>query len=174
MTEGKRDTDIKDGSIWNIQRDSLGKEVPEKIGKVVQVIGPVVDVEFKDGELPEIYNAIRITDEALGATSPYTLQNVKKKYGIRPDKDTPGEGEASTPIDIIVEVEQHLGEDKVRCISMHPTDGLARGMKAIDLNGPIRVPVGEPTLGRVMNVIGEPVDYQGPIQAKVWYPIHRT
>jgi F-type H+-transporting ATPase subunit beta len=76
-------------------------------------------------------------------------------------------------VDIIVEVEQHLGEDVVRCVSMHPTDGLSRGMKAIDLRGPIMVPVGEATLGRVMNVIGEPVDHMGPIVAKTKYPIHR-
>ncbi len=118
----------------------------EKIGRVVQVIGPVVDVEFKGHELPEIYNAIRITSEGF---------------------DTP------TPVDIIAEAEQHLGEDKVRCVSMHPTDGLARGMKAIDMEGPIQVPVGEETLGRVINVIGEPVDHLGPINAKKKYPIHR-
>ncbi len=118
----------------------------EKIGRVVQVIGPVVDVEFKGRELPEIYNAIRITSEGF---------------------------ETPSPIDIIAEAEQHLGENKVRCVSMHPTDGLARGMKAIDLEGPIQVPVGEETLGRVINVIGEPVDYLGPIQAKKKYPIHR-
>ncbi len=117
-----------------------------KVGRVVQIIGPVVDIEFKDGELPEIYNAIRITSEGF---------------------DTP------TPVDIIVEADQHLGEDKVRGVSMHPTDGLARGMKALDLEGPIQVPVGEPTLGRVMNVIGEPVDHLGPIKDKVRYPIHR-
>lgn len=123
------------------------EQAKAKIGRVVQVIGPVVDVEFRDAELPEIYNAVRITSEGF---------------------DTP------TPIDIIVEVEQHLGEDKVRCVSMHPTDGLARGMKAIDLDSPIQVPVGEGTLGRLMNVIGEPVDHQGPIKTKIKYPIHRT
>ncbi len=122
------------------------KEESEKVGQVVQVIGPVVDVEFKGIELPEIYNALRITSEGL---------------------DTPA------PVDIIVETEQHLGEDKVRCVSMHPTDGLARGMKVIDLGGPIQVPVGEETLGRMINVIGEPVDYLGPIKAKEKYPIHR-
>ena len=116
-------------------------------GRVVQVIGPVVDVEFKDTFLPKIYNAIRITSEGF---------------------DTP------TPIDIIVEAEQHLGEDRVRCVSMHPTDGLSRGMKAVDLEGPITVPVGEATLGRLMNVIGEPMDHEGPIEAKIRYPIHRN
>ena len=118
----------------------------ERTGVVVQVIGPVVDVSFKGMELPEIYTAIRITSEGF---------------------------ESPLPVDIIVEVEQHLGEDVVRCVSMHPTDGLARGMKAIDLRGPIEVPVGVETLGRVMNVIGEPVDHLGPIRAKKKYPIHR-
>ncbi len=115
-------------------------------GRVVQVIGPVVDVEFKEVELPEIYNAIRITSEGF---------------------------DAPTPIDIIVEVEQHLGEDRVRCVSMHPTDGLARGMKAVDLDAPIQVPVGEATLGRMLNVIGEPVDHMGEIKTDTYYPIHR-
>jgi F-type H+-transporting ATPase subunit beta len=118
----------------------------ERVGKVVQVIGAVVDVEFRNMELPEIYNAIRITSEGY---------------------KTP------VPVKIICEVEQHLGEGRVRCVSMHPTDGLARGMKAVDLEGPIQVPVGEETLGRVINVIGEPVDYLGPIKAKKKYPIHR-
>ncbi len=117
-----------------------------RVGKVVQVIGPVVDVEFKEMGLPEIYNAIRITSEGF---------------------------ETPTAVDIIAEVEQHIGEDKVRCVSMHPTDGLARGMKAIDLEGPIEIPVGEETLGRLLNVIGEPVDYLGPVAAKKKYPIHR-
>ena len=121
-------------------------ETSEKIGRVAQVIGPVVDIEFKDTSLPEIYNAIRITSEGF---------------------------ETPTPVNIIVEVEQHIGEDRVRCVAMHPTDGLARGMKAIDLGGPITVPVGEATLGRVLNVIGEPVDHLGPIEADIRYPIHR-
>ncbi len=118
----------------------------ERIGKVVQVIGPVVDVSYQGLELPEIYTAIRITSENF---------------------------ETPMPVDIVVEAELHLGEDIVRCVSMHPTDGLARGMKAIDLGGPIEVPVGIETLGRVMNVIGEPIDHLGPIAAKQKYPIHR-
>jgi F-type H+-transporting ATPase subunit beta len=118
----------------------------ERIGRVVEVIGPVVDIKFKDMELPQIYNALHITSEGF---------------------------ETPMPVDIIVEVEQHIGEDKVRCVSMHPTDGLARGMKAVDLEGPIEVPVGEATLGRVLNVIGEPVDHLGPVEAKKKYPIHR-
>jgi F-type H+-transporting ATPase subunit beta len=119
---------------------------PESFGRVVQVIGPVVDVEFKGQNLPQIFNAIRITSEGF---------------------------DTETPVNIIVETEQHLGEDKVRCVSMHPTDGLSRGMKAIDQKGPIQVPVGEETLGRMINVIGEPVDNQGPINAKTYFPIHR-
>jgi len=115
-------------------------------GIVVQVIGPVVDVAFREHALPEIYTAIRITSEGY---------------------------DVAQAIDIVVEVQQHIGEDKVRCVSMHPTDGLARGMKAVSLSGPIEVPVGEGTLGRVMNVIGEPVDHLGPIVATKKYPIHR-
>jgi F-type H+-transporting ATPase subunit beta len=127
-------------------KKKTGKKESEKAGRVIQVIGPVVDVEFKGQDLPEIYNALRITSEGF---------------------------ETPIPVDIIVETEQHLGEDKVRCVSMHPTDGLARGMKAVDLDGPIQVPVGVEMLGRVINVIGEPVDHQGPIGAKTKYPIHR-
>ncbi|MCX6561095.1 MAG: F0F1 ATP synthase subunit beta [Candidatus Aminicenantes bacterium] len=118
----------------------------ERVGRVIQVIGPVVDVTFRGLELPEIYTAIRITSEGF---------------------DTP------LPVDIIVEVEQHLGEDTVRCVSMHPTDGLSRGMKAFDTGGPITVPVGIEVLGRVMNVVGEPVDHKGPILTEKRYPIHR-
>jgi len=149
------------------------KKKPSKEGRVVQVIGPVVDISFKHSELPQIYNAIRITSEGFESHSPHPVNDTEMKDGIRADKDVAANPETSTAVDIIVEVEQHLGEDKVRCVSMHPTDGLARGMKAIDLEGPITVPVGEPTLGRVMNVIGEPVDHLGPIDSPVRYSIHR-
>src|SRR3989454_4883670 len=115
-------------------------------GKVVQIIGPVVDVAFDEKNLPPIYTAIRITSEGF---------------------DVPH------PIDIITEVKQHLGEGRVRTISMQPTDGLVRGMKAIDTGGPISVPVGRETLSRIMNVIGQPVDEQGPIKTSQTYPIHR-
>lgn len=153
---------------------SKAKEKKEaKIGKVVQVIGPVVDIEFKNVELPEIYHAIRIISERFDSSTPSSVQEIKKEFGIRVDQRKSQGFDTSAPVDIVVEVEQHLGEDKVRCVSMHPTDGLARGMKAIDLESPIQVPVGEVTLGRVMNVIGEPVDHLGPIEAKVKYSIHR-
>jgi F-type H+-transporting ATPase subunit beta len=117
-----------------------------KVGRVVQVIGPVLDVEFPEGHLPAIYNAVVVKEEA-------------SKTGVA--------------IDVIAEVAQHLGENRVRCISMKPTDGMVRGMKAIDTGAPISVPVGEETLGRIMNVIGEPVDNRGPINAKERWSIHR-
>ncbi len=116
------------------------------IGKVVQVIGPVVDVAFDEKNLPPIYTAVRITSEGF---------------------DVPA------PIDIITEVQQHLGEGRVKTVSMQPTDGLVRGMKAIDTGAPILVPVGRGTLGRIINVIGQPVDEQGPVNVFKTYPIHR-
>jgi F-type H+-transporting ATPase subunit beta len=116
------------------------------VGRVVQVIGNVVDVEFQGGQLPAIYNAIQIVDD---------------------------EKMSSVPVDIVVEVEQHLGENRVRTLAMKPTDGVVRGMKALDTGRPITVPVGKETLGRVMNVLGEPVDKLGPIETKEKYPIHR-
>jgi F-type H+-transporting ATPase subunit beta len=117
-----------------------------KIGKVVQIIGPVLDVEFEDEHLPAIYNAVRVTD--------------------------PGT-DSGAPIDIIAEVEQHLGENRVRCVSMEPTEGLVRGAAAEDLGEPIKMPVGEATLGRVLNVVGKTVDQLGPIEAQDHWPIHR-
>src|SRR5882757_365474 len=116
------------------------------IGKVIQVAGPAVDVEFPEGQIPVIRTAIRITSEG---------------YKV-PD-----------PIDIICEVAQHIGEGRVRTIALQPTDGLVRGMKAESLGQPVTVPVGKETLGRVLNVIGEPVDDMGPVNAKQHYPIHR-
>jgi F-type H+-transporting ATPase subunit beta len=120
--------------------------MPDKTGHVIQVAGPAVDVQFSEGSLPPIYEAVRVVDD--GFTVP-------------------------TPINVILEVQQHLGEGRVRCVAMQPTDGMVRGMKAIDTGGPISVPVGRGTLGRVMNVIGEPVDELGPIEYKERHPIHR-
>ena len=119
----------------------------ENVGRIVQVIGPVVDVEFQEHHLPEIYNAVRIISEGF---------------------DVP------EPIDVIAEVQQHLGEGRVRAVAMKPTEGIVRGMKAIDTEGPITVPVGRATLGRVLNVLGEPVDNLGDVHAKTRYPIHRS
>ncbi|MEO6965735.1 MAG: F0F1 ATP synthase subunit beta [Acidobacteriaceae bacterium] len=118
----------------------------ENIGRIVKVAGPAVDVQFEEATMPPIYQALRVTSEGF---------------------DIP------TPMDVIVEVQQHLGEGRVRCIAMEATEGMVRGMKALDLGGPITVPVGRATLGRVLNVIGEPVDELGPVNAKERRPIHR-
>jgi F-type H+/Na+-transporting ATPase subunit beta len=116
-----------------------------RVGKIVQVIGPVLDVEFRDGYLPAIYNALRVT-------------------GLVGKQE----------IDIVAEVEQHLGENRVRALAMKPTDGLQRGMTVTDLGGPISMPVGPETLGRVLNVLGEPVDFPDrPVACKERWPIHR-
>jgi F-type H+-transporting ATPase subunit beta len=117
------------------------------VGKVIQVAGPAVDVEFPEGKIPVIRTAIRIVSEGF---------------------DVPD------PIDIICEVAQHIGEGRVRTIALQPTDGLVRGMKAIDLGEAVSVPVGKETLGRVLNVIGEPVDKMGPVQTSKRMPIHRA
>ena len=117
-------------------------------GKVVQVIGPVVDAEFPPGHLPNIYNALRI--------------------------EAPEDKQAGRPeIKLTLEVAQHLGENRVRGVAMTSTDGLTRGMDVKDTGAPISVPVGRETLGRLINVLGEPVDEMGPIPAKKFYPIHR-
>jgi F-type H+-transporting ATPase subunit beta len=115
------------------------------VGKITQVTGAVVDVEFSDGSIPPIYNALKITNPAIS--------------------DQEG--------NLIVEVALHLGENTVRCIAMDGTDGLVRGMAAVDTGEGITVPVGEETLGRILNVIGEPIDEGPPIQAKTRLPIHR-
>src|SRR5215472_14521034 len=120
--------------------------MPQNIGKVVQIAGPAVDVQFTEAGLPAIYEALEVTSEGF---------------------DVP------MPVNVILEVQQHLGEGRVRCVAMEATDGMVRGMKAVDLGGPISVPVGKGTLGRVMNVIGEPVDNLGAIEATKKLPIHR-
>src|SRR5499427_5801012 len=120
----------------------------KNVGKIVQVIGPVVDVEFEAGHLPEIYNALRIVSAGQGGAE---------------------------ALDVIAEVEQHLGENRVRAVAMKPTDGMQRGMQAVDLGEPISVPVGPETLGRVLNVLGEPVDFHDrPVESKERWPIHRA
>src|SRR5438105_15455431 len=120
--------------------------MPTQVGKITQVIGPVVDVEFEAGHLPEIYHALRITSE----------------------------GKNGPVIDVIAVVEQHLGENRVRAVAMKPTDGMQRGMTAVDLGEGISVPVGPGTLGRVLNVLGEPVDFPDrAVEAKERWQIHR-
>ena len=114
-------------------------------GKVVQVIGPVVDVEFGAGKLPKIFNALKLTNP-----------------GISDSKDN-----------LTLEVAQHLGESTVRAVAMDTTDGLVRGMEVRDTGAPIQMPVGPECLGRILNVIGEPVDEAGAVNAKKRMPIHR-
>jgi F-type H+-transporting ATPase subunit beta len=117
----------------------------ENVGKIVQVIGAVVDLEFPEGQLPNILNAVTITSPTLN----------------------------DEPDNLVVEVAQHLGNNVVRCIAMDGTDGLVRGMAARDTGAPISVPVGKASLGRILNVVGKPVDELGPINAEKTYPIHR-
>ena len=118
-------------------------------GKVVQVIGPVVDAEFPNGDLPKIYNAVRV--------------------------DAPEDKKSGRPeIHLTLEVAQHLGENRVRAVAMSGTEGLVRGMDVQDTGGPISMPVGPETLGRLINVLGEPVDGKGPVKAKTSRPIHRS
>ncbi|MBR3392465.1 MAG: F0F1 ATP synthase subunit beta [Firmicutes bacterium] len=111
-------------------------------GTIRQIIGAVVDVEFPEGQLPEIYNAIRVEREGGG--------------------------------EVVMEAMQHLGNDEVRCVAMSSTDGLQRGMEAVDTGAPIRVPVGRNLLGRMIDVTGRPIDGKGPIEAQRYLPIHRA
>src|SRR5207302_8470231 len=114
-------------------------------GRVVQVLGPVLDVEFEnEAQLPEIYDALEID-----------------------------EGEGEHRVSLVAEVEQEIGRDQVRCVAMSTTDGVVRGMKVLSTGKPISVPVGEECLGRVFNLLGEPVDYGPPVQAKERRPIHQ-
>jgi F-type H+/Na+-transporting ATPase subunit beta len=118
----------------------------DNIGKVIQISGPAVDVQFEEATMPPIYQALRVTSEGF---------------------DVP------LAINVVLEVEQHIGEGRVRCVAMESTEGMVRGMKCLDLGSQITVPVGIPTLGRILNVIGEPVDELGPVNAKERWPIHR-
>src|SRR6478672_10919036 len=116
----------------------------QKIGRVVQVIGSTFDAEFEAGHLPTIYNALRIDAEAKGVR-----------------------------IKLTGEVQQHLGGNRIRCVALGSTDGLVRGMKVVDTGSPVQVPVGPETLGRVFNLLGEPIDGRGPVHTKETRPIHR-
>ena len=119
---------------------------PEKFGRIKQVIGPIVDVEFPDGNLPPIYQAVKVSNPTIN----------------------------SSDWNLVLEVAQHLGENTVRCVAMDSTDGLTRGQPASDTGSQIMMPVGKETLGRILNVVGEPVDEMGPVNAKKSYPIHRS
>ena len=118
----------------------------QAVGKVIQIAGPAVDIQFPEGQIPVIYTAVVISSEGF---------------------DVPA------PIEVTVEVAQHIGEGRVRCVALQPTDGLVRGMKATSLGVPVSVPVGPQTLGRVLNVLGEPVDEMGPVVTEKRFPIHR-
>ncbi len=118
----------------------------ENIGKVIQIAGPAVDVQFDEATMPPIYQALRVTSDGF---------------------DVP------KPVNVVLEVQQHLGEGRVRTVAMEATEGMVRGMKAIDTGNYITVPVGRATLGRVLNVIGEPVDELGPVTSDQHRPIHR-
>src|SRR5271166_1125977 len=120
-----------------------GKATIEKIGHVVQVIGSTFDAEYEEGHLPEIYNAVMIDEDYKG---------------IR--------------LRLVGEVQQHLGGNRVRCVALGSTDGLVRGMKTVDTGKPVQVPVGKGTLGRVFNVLGEPIDGRGPVDVSEYRPIH--
>src|ERR1039457_6297162 len=115
-------------------------------GRVIQIAGPAVDIQFPEHQIPVINTAIRITSEGFKVPS---------------------------PVDVIVEVAQHIGEGRVRTIALQPTEGMVRGMKAASLGGPVTVPVGKETLGRVLNAIGEPVDNMGPVLTAERWSIHR-
>ena len=115
------------------------------MGRVTQVLGPVVDVEFPSGSLPEVFTALKLSNPGI----------------------------SGQPDNLTIEVAQHLGENTVRCIAMDTTDGLARGIPVKSTGAPIQVPVGKETLGRILNVVGEPVDERGPVRATKYLPIHR-
>ena len=119
------------------------KELPK--GRITQIMGPVIDVQFPAGGLPDIYTALKVTNPAIN----------------------------NKPWNLTVEVAQHLGENTVRCVCMDASDGLVRQSEVVNTGEPIQVPVGRETLGRILNVIGEPVDELGPVTAKKTYPIHR-
>jgi len=121
-------------------------------GTVVQVIGPVVDIEFPPGQLPDLYDAIVIDSE---------------------DQEDEIKATLTQKVKVTLEAMQHLGNNIARCVAMASTDGIRRGMRALDTKSPIKMPVGRGTLGRVFNVLGEPIDGKGPVEAEDYYPIHR-
>lgn len=123
----------------------VSTKTAKKAGSIVQIIGSTFDIEYEEGHLPDIYNAVKITESAPG--------------GLK--------------IDLTGEVQQHLGGNRVRCVALGSTDGLVRGMKAVDTGSPVSVPVGLETLGRVFNLLGDPIDARGPVQTKERRAIHQ-
>ncbi len=120
----------------------------KRIGRVVQIIGPVIDVEFDAGDLPEIHTALRLDHE-------------------------PGEGDDGQAVHLTAEIQQHVGRNQVRAVAMSSTDGVVRGMEIVDTGAPITVPVGPETLGRIFNLLGEPIDELGPVETEERRPIHQ-
>ncbi len=123
-----------------------GSGSEQNIGRVVQISGPAVDVQFDEAKMPGIFQALRVVSEGF---------------------------KVPNPINVVLEVQQHIGNGRVRCVAMEATEGMVRGMKVIDTGAPISVPVGRPTLGRILNVIGQPVDELGPVVGAKYLPIHR-
>ncbi len=123
---------------------SVSKSLDQNIGKITQVIGSTFDVEYPKDRLPDIYNAVKIVTSHKGID-----------------------------LNLTGEVQQHLGGGRVRCVALGSTDGLVRGVDCVDTGSPVTVPVGEETLGRVFNLIGEPIDGRGPVKTKERWPIHR-
>jgi F-type H+-transporting ATPase subunit beta len=129
------------------ERKRGAEKTEARVGTVVTIIGPVIDVEFESEDLPEIYTALRLDHE-------------------------PEEGEKGVAVHLTAEIQQHLGRNQVRAVAMSSTDGVVRGMKVMDTGGPITVPVGPETLGRIFNLLGEPIDELGPVETKERRPIH--
>src|ERR687886_523634 len=132
-------------------------------GRIAQIIGPVVDVQFPSEHLPEIYYALEVDLSAVVTTG---------------EDGQSGDGAALKGVEqasgkLVLEVQQHLGNNVVRAVAMGPTDGLRRGLEVVDTRAPITVPVGPPTLGRLFNVLGEPIDAKGAVDTSTKYPIHR-
>jgi F-type H+-transporting ATPase subunit beta len=125
-----------------------GPAAEKRVGHVVQIIGPVLDVEFESDEMPELLTALRLDHE-------------------------PGEGEEGQAVHLTAEVQQHIGRNQVRAVAMSSTDGVVRGMEVVDTGAPITVPVGPETLGRIFNLLGEPIDELGPVETEERRPIHQ-
>jgi F-type H+-transporting ATPase subunit beta len=134
------------GSAIEEQKQGQENGQAPNIGHVIKISGPAVDVQFDEATMPGIFQALRVVSEGFDVPS---------------------------PVDVILEVQQHLGDGRVRTVAMEATEGMVRGMKVIDTGAPIMVPVGRETLGRILNVIGQPVDELGPVNAKKHMPIHR-
>ncbi len=138
-------------------------------GKVIQITGPVIDVEFPPGDLPAIYNALEIK-RPKGARGSAATDGNGGKAGIAARRKSSVSALDDT---LVVEVQQHLGNNWVRTVAMSTTDGLSRGLDATDTGGPITVPVGEATLGRVFDVLGHPIDGKPAVKTEQMLPIHR-